>query len=326
MPELRWILGVVGVVFLVGLIVRDRMRARRNTLPLTGRDPVSAVVAKPATVRAPEAAAPSQSATAATSSTAGLASGRHRDQPHDLPVIEINDGDAIDVTFASDSTSHRREPRIESLRVEFMQPDSPRTDVPTHEPPVVTDILAGEGVLGPARVIDSGYEAPFVPAQVEDASEAPWEEPIALGPEPELRVEWPAETERRIVSIRVVPRSDRFSGRSVRQALTGEGLRYGPMDIFHASVEDGRVVFSAASLTKPGVFNLDEMDGDRFAGLNLFAVLPGPMPAESAVDRLVDTARALAARLNGDLLDRRGEPLTSPRIAEIRATVAVPVQ
>lgn len=329
MPELRWILGFVGIAFIVGLVVWDRMRARRNVQPFAEREPMA-----PAPVPKASVAPLVTTSGAMTASGAGLAASRQREPAHDLPVIQIDDGGAIDVTFASESTSHRREPRIESLRVEFMQPESPRTDVPTHEArmeavpsaaAIPNDIIAGEGVLGPARIIETLPEAPFVPATVDTPEEA-WVAPLELRPEPELRLDWPPETERRIISLRVVPRSDRFSGRSVRQSLAGEGMRFGPMDIFHAAVDDGRVVFSAASLTKPGVFNLDEMDGAHFAGLNLFAVLPGPLPADSALDRLVDTARSLASRLNGDLLDQRGEPLTAQRIAEIRATVAGPVQ
>ncbi len=35
----------------------------------------------------------------------------------------------------------------------------------------------------------------------------------------------------------------------------------------------------AASLTQPGSFDLATMDTQRYGGLHLFAVLPGPLPA-----------------------------------------------
>jgi FtsZ-interacting cell division protein ZipA len=143
-------------------------------------------------------------------------------------------------------------------------------------------------------------------------------------------VDWPAEETRRIIALRLVSgASERFAGRAVRLALAAEGFVLGKFDIFHKPGPDGRAVLSAASLTKPGTFALSTMDAQRFGGISLFAVLPGPLPALQTFDELLITSRSLNDRLRGALQDERGEPLTPVRSASLReslsAAAAAPV-
>ncbi|MCS6947209.1 MAG: hypothetical protein NZM12_06310 [Steroidobacteraceae bacterium] len=140
----------------------------------------------------------------------------------------------------------------------------------------------------------------------------------------DVRVEWPPEAERRIVALRIVPRSGRFAGLRIRQALVGDGYVHGAYDIFHRPGPDGKVIVSAASLTKPGYFELARMDQQTFAGLNLFCVLPGPLPPLAAFDMLLGSARNLAQRLGGELQDGSGEPLSDERIVGLRDTLRAP--
>lgn len=131
------------------------------------------------------------------------------------------------------------------------------------------------------------------------------------------------EDQRVIVALRVVARGgERFSGASLRQALLGEGFVHGDMSIFHRQLADGRTLMSAASLTKPGNFDLATIDSTRFLGINLFAVLPGPMPGRETVDKLLLAGHTLAQRLRGDLLDSQGQPLSETRLAEMRREAA----
>jgi len=142
---------------------------------------------------------------------------------------------------------------------------------------------------------------------------------------PQLVLAWPNETERRIVTLRVIPRVEaRFQGRGVRQAFSAAGFWHGPLDIYHLPDEDGRVVLSAAALAQPGTFDPSIMDSQRFSGLNLFAVLPGPKPERETFDELVHAARQLAERLDGTLADQHGEELTPQRIARLRQALEPP--
>jgi cell division protein ZipA len=132
-------------------------------------------------------------------------------------------------------------------------------------------------------------------------------------------VEWPPEDQRKLVSLRLVARPpERFRGSLVRQALAAEGFVLGDLDIFHKPDAQNRAVLSAASLTKPGTFDLETMDTQRYVGLNLFAVLPGPKTPQKAFEELLLTARTLNERLEGALQDERGGPLTPTRVQALR--------
>src|SRR5262249_6921383 len=66
-----------------------------------------------------------------------------------------------------------------------------------------------------------------------------------LPPAAPMRVEWPSEEERRILALRLVaPQTERFPGRSLRQALAAEGFLLGQFAIFHKPDDElrGRVL------------------------------------------------------------------------------------
>ncbi len=172
-----------------------------------------------------------------------------------------------------------------------------------HRPaaPAEPEIPGAEGV-GAVRIVESAYGNGAAP--------------------PEPIVEWPPEESRRIVALRLVaPQPARFAGRTLRLALAAEGFLLGKFSIFHKPDETNRAVLSAASLTRPGAFDLETMDSQRYAGLSLFAVLPGTKTPAQAFEDLLATARNLNERLEGALQDERGGPLTPLRVASIRETL-----
>jgi len=142
---------------------------------------------------------------------------------------------------------------------------------------------------------------------------------------PQLVLAWPKESERRIVTLRVIPKAEpRFPGRALRQAFSAAGFWHGPLDIYHLRTGCGRVVVSAAALAQPGTFDPSIMDSQRFSGLNLFAVLPGPKPERETFDELVHAARQLAERLDGLMADQHGDELTPERVARLRQALDAP--
>jgi cell division protein ZipA len=135
-------------------------------------------------------------------------------------------------------------------------------------------------------------------------------------------VDWPPESERHILSLRIAALGhERLSGRVVRLALGACGFEHGRFGIFHQPGADGRALLSAASLSKPGIFDLPNMDFQRFSGLSLFAVLPGPLPPAAALDHLLDTAQDLAERLRARLQDEQGLTLGATQLESLRRTV-----
>jgi cell division protein ZipA len=123
----------------------------------------------------------------------------------------------------------------------------------------------------------------------------------------------------RIVALRVVaPLPSRFEGSLLHEAVLAERFEFGRYEIFHRVDASGRPVMSLASLREPGTFDPATMAGAAYAGVALFAVLPGPLTAQQAFEELLVAARSLAARLGGHMQDERGVPLTAQRVVRLR--------
>jgi cell division protein ZipA len=160
-----------------------------------------------------------------------------------------------------------------------------------------------EGVTGEAADV-----APRVTVEVADP--------------PSMIIDWPEENARRIVTLRIVPvGTERLPGRAVRQGLSACGFRHGQFGIFHLAADDGRVILSAASLVRPGTLDPAAMDFQRYAGLNLFAVLPGPLAAAQALERLGQVALELAGRVAGRVHDEHSTPIGTASVADWRRRV-----
>jgi len=244
---------------------------------------------------------------------------RARDPMADPPVLEMNDaslaGLRIDDQAAVDRFSS---PARDAQYVEDDEPIIPARAIPAEsdddgaddegEPSVADEVAEapGQHEAGP-REPDTGRALPV------SADLLAVTEPV---------VDWPDEDTRKIIALRLVSgASERFAGRAVRLALAAEGFLLGKFEIFHKPGPDARAVLSAASLTKPGTFSPGTMDAQRYGGLSLFAVLPGPLSPIDTFDELLRTARSLNTRLRGALQDERGEPLTPVRSASIRESL-----
>jgi FtsZ-interacting cell division protein ZipA len=143
--------------------------------------------------------------------------------------------------------------------------------------------------------------------------------PPAPGGPPQILVDWPPEGERHIVSLRIVPASnERLSGRAVRLAITACGFVHGRFGIYHQPDSEGRALLSIASLNKPGILDPVNMDFQRLSGISLFAVLPGPLAPGAALDHLLEIARELSQRLPARVQDESGHPLDAARLEDMR--------
>lgn len=313
MAELRWALLLTGLIFVVGLVFWERRKRRSRDVEragIPGIDPSQGARSSAAQLRAARDASFDPGAREEpTFSMPGLP---RRDPVRDLPVVEIDprtgegpgvgDLPVFDMAYqnrntirGTDGSAHVSEPRLVSVPGE----DSVSGEVPLRREASVPSEASLPGPVERA----SAWLADSVPAELPQT-------PV---------LDWPPEEQRQIVALRVVPRAgERFTGAALRQALVGEGFVHGEFEIYHKPTGDGRVVISAASLTRPGTFDPRTIDGLLFAGLNLFAVMPGPLPPRDTIERLCLVARTLAQRLRGDTQDSRGQPLTDARVAELR--------
>jgi cell division protein ZipA len=292
MSELRWALLVLGVLFIVALTFWERRRPRQASgglerLPLRDALPESA----PRVVREPPLTLPEV----------------HVREPvgaAELPVVEAFEEPASRLL----ESAHEPPPSLEGQ--ELTEDDDTVDDLPT--------LVLGAHETAEEFEPEESFEAAA-------SGEAIFDEALPQLPAgTPLVVDWPAAEERRILALRLVaPQRERFPGRSLRQALAAEGFLLGEFAIFHKPDDERRAVLSAASLTRPGTFDMDTMDFQHYGGLSLFAVLPGPKPARQAFDELVFAARNLNERLHGVLQDEQGTPLTPARIEQLREQLRV---
>jgi FtsZ-interacting cell division protein ZipA len=288
MGELRFILLLAGLVFLVALAAWELRRPRQAQ-----GDAADAAV-RGARRSEPQLGSMSESSPAQLAA-AELADARRpvlsrppRIDLPDLPAMEamraesiLADADAIQALDAAD------QPAPPAQAAAANAPEPP--------PPAVT------------------------PAAPPRAPSADFSASISATGSQQIVVDWPPEGERHIIALRIVPAAnERLSGRAVRLAITACGFVHGRFGIYHQADGDGRALLSVASLSKPGILDPVNMDFQRLAGINLFTVLPGPLSPGAALDHLVDTARELSQRLPARVQDETGHPLDAERLEDLR--------
>jgi cell division protein ZipA len=251
----------------------------------------------------------------------------------ELPTVVIGDAeDRIEIETAWDDLPP--EPKL--IDPEFTDPETSATG---ELPELVQAMDPSEPAATPAPPEPSPAAEPDQPAVVaDDEPEIRGAEGVGAvrivepdlpeggAPPVEVIVDWPPEESRRILALRLVaPHAERFHGRSLRLALAAEGFLLGRFSIFHKPDESNHALLSAASLNRPGSFDLETMDSQRYGGLTLFAVLPGRRTPQAVFEDLLAAARNLNERLEGGLQDERGAPLTALRVQSIRESLRTEV-
>lgn len=370
MPELRWTLLILGALF-IGALALWELRRQRHARGPGGEKAAAHMGREGSGASGPEAfAAGGRDRIAPTLGGGGdfaqdsPARGIFREPTLTLPDVQLDaNGDLRDREPISDPrVVELDEEAIAGLKVDGQEVvDEFSPPVHEEEPMYDEDPVADEAPARPVEPMipelsaaspEVRAEASAVSAESRDEHDVPTmqynasdsdasadpgvpasSDPPAPGQPPGAPiVDWPPEDSRKILALRLVSGvGERFHGRAVRLALAAEGFLIGKFEIFHKPGPDSRAVLSAASLTRPGTFSPDTMDAQRFGGISLFAVLPGPLSPLATFDELLATARSLNDRLRGALQDERGEPLTPIRSTTLRdsltaaASAAAPV-
>jgi cell division protein ZipA len=138
----------------------------------------------------------------------------------------------------------------------------------------------------------------------------------------EPSAETPQDGDQLIVALRLRARQpEGFDGSELVKAFSAEGLEYGRFGAFHSLDERRRSRFLVASLVEPGSFEIEKMHELRCPGVSMFMVLPGPREPLSALDAMFVCARRLAERLDGEVLDDKGNALTMQQAGWLREQV-----
>lgn len=115
-----------------------------------------------------------------------------------------------------------------------------------------------------------------------------------------------------------------YCGYELLQSLLMSGLRFGAMNIFHR-YEDvnsvGRILFSVASASEPGTFEITKMGAYSGKGLMMFLRLSRNKDSMHALDMMLETAKQLIEDLGGEVLDAERKVLTSEKIEQLRKKI-----
>ena len=137
------------------------------------------------------------------------------------------------------------------------------------------------------------------------------EQPTA---EATLKAESPKETEivhDDLLILTVAAKSGfAFASYELLQAIYATGMQFGDMNLFHYYQDTGtetNLLFSLASATKSGDFDLDNIGDFSCAGLMLFLDMSKVLNVQFAFDTMLKTAEQLADDLDGEL---RADPKT----------------
>ncbi|MFY0664073.1 MAG: cell division protein ZipA [Natronospirillum sp.] len=154
---------------------------------------------------------------------------------------------------------------------------------------------------------------------VMNQTEPPWAEDVMIADEPGEQML--AEPEAVIV-ITVLARDDyEFSGAALLEILLACGMRFGNMNIFHATDEQGLLQYSAANAFNPGTFDIDNVEHFATRGVTFFLQLPCQAKPLEAFDAMYHTAHTLGEHLRGDLLDDSRSMMTAQTLEHYRERI-----
>ena len=134
----------------------------------------------------------------------------------------------------------------------------------------------------------------------------------------------------RCITVYVIAEENKtFAGYELLQSLLACGLRFGDKQIFHRYVgndKESGVMFSLASATKPGIFELGAIGSFKCEGLVLFMAEGMTCFDEHALQKLFITAQDLIQDFGGEIWGANRKPLTSSDRAELFAMVNTPFE
>ena len=313
MGELRFILLLAGLVFLVALAAWELRKPRQAQGDAATRD--AAQRGSPRRSE-PQIGSMGDSPVAAAEGRRPVTAPPRIDLP-DLPSLEamraesiLADADALHAFDAMNlGATEALAARADEAALPEAMPNAAMTGTMATTATTGTTATTAAADARPTTLSEPVAAGIIVPEA--QAAALPDAQPVVL--------DWPPEGARHIVALRIVPAAnERLSGRAVRLAITACGFVHGRFGIYHQPDGEGRALLSVASLSKPGVLDPINLDFQRLSGINLFTVLPGPLAPCAALDHLLDTARELSRRLPARVQDETGHPLDAERLEDLR--------
>ena len=298
MPQLRWILIVLGGLLLLGIYLWGRRSSKQ------------AAASEEALLRTPEQSLEPHSAYV------------FRDEP----VVDVEETVAEDIAPEADLepiVADRRPWHVEEPEV--VEDEDLEEPVATAPPPVKEKEIRrtrieprlGEEDAAADRLHTTQPADPMRTVPRESTREPAQAPTLSMSSTPS-----PRRSERRkIIALRIAAGAQRFAGDELLAAMEAEGLQHGKYDVFHRLDDSGATLFSVASMVEPGTFDPPRMAGETFPGITLFTQFPGDCDSVLAFSSLVLSAKNLHEKLGGALQDERGAPLTMHRLERLRQDI-----
>jgi cell division protein ZipA len=228
-------------------------------------------------------------------------------------LMDTIDGDEMSDTVEND-------PEVSQALVDELEPSLgslEALDVIEEKPPT-EQVSAGASKLSASGKGKHENESIFQRARsvVEEHIQAQLNEPSKAEPSSKDAAPEPGPQEILVVNI-MAPSGTAISGASLRHAFNTQGLKFGEMGIFHRHLNndgDAGVVFSIANIVEPGSFDFADMENMQTPGISLFLSLPTVCSAVDAYSDLVDTARAIASEVGGELKDENRSTFTNQTV------------
>lgn len=139
---------------------------------------------------------------------------------------------------------------------------------------------------------------------------------------PEISV--PSEHEQLVVFFVLASPDKKFIGYDLLQSILAAGLRFGQMKIFHRHEKlsgEGKILFSMASATNPGTFDVNNMGAFSCTGLCLFMKMLDVVDPVAVFELMLKTATQLSNDLGGGLYDDKRQLLTTERLEACKQRV-----
>lgn len=323
MPELRWILIACGAVLLLGVYLWGRRESKRAEM----RDGAVRMRADTRSFMSETAEHFSWDEPLPVSSPASASCDGPDDHvlPADFPMRAMRSAVPVDEAYTEDSSGavygasgrHARWQRVEPTLADEAEHDEPAIYASDDE-----DTQTCETGDANAYEITGELRAEHRPEGDAEQSEVAREfagrishayRSGSYDTQPRRSIE-----RRKIIALRLAAGGPKYSGAQLLQHFEAEGLRHGKYQVFHRLHTEGGQIFSVASMVEPGTFELDAMPSLSYAGVTLFAQLPGPIAGIEALNELVLCGKRLQERLGGTLQDEGGVPLTVHRIERLR--------
>jgi cell division protein ZipA len=319
MPELRWILIVLGLLLLAGLWWWETRRRMREQDPEQAAGSDTAATPEGGEASDADRIVPGSSRPAEDVPSIRASRRERGHVGRALPVVEIPDDVEPELAkpapppeedFVPPNVPYRAMGEaLDDIPEDLRNlPRDERAEAEQHQPWVRTQPLDRNEIRAAnygAGVTDRNEPGDDGPDREDEPEEA---DPQATSDS----------ARQRIVALRLICDRGRWPGREVVDSLRDEGMTFGKYSIFHRERDDGKTIFFIASMVEPGSFDLDRVDEQSFPGISIFAVVPGPVDAPTAFDLMLACARRLAERLGGHLQDEQGSSLTAQRILNLR--------